>query len=376
MATKKNSELSLSHGEKVVSRRLRRKIEREEKSVNHGASRKVRVSVEQEYEERYDTNDKYIGNGIYQKLDGNLVLQSPGHHLKRLGDILPPEIIAELPKKEVVIEDAIYEEVDNEAQDNKQIQTEETHKVHKEETDKVDDANERKKRISEKAAELLKSTIDNKRDLALLNQYGLEIQHDTEFKHNVTEYRSNDSHKRCETYTTEYYEEPVFDSTLDFSMFGSPEKFKEFINLEGKNVVECIIQYVEEKSIKNKNYRKRYRMILTYILMLEEEWNITLFPQVIGALFWAKFERYLYNNGLSPHSVEQLFCNLRAVLKWSTRYGAKVKSDMDDIKYRGVDAKPKVALSDDDISHIYWFDIDSLKCRSHHKKTLKVISVF
>ena len=378
MTVKNSLEPSLSNGEKVVSRRLRRKVEREEKSVNHGASKKVRVSVEQEYEERYDTN---VEECVYQKPDGSLMLQAPGHQPTSLEDILSQEIIDELPKKE--IEDADYEEVTDNMntqetgnktrKDDERRVDEETQKTYKEDANKVNLAATRKKRMSEKAAEILKSTIDNKRDLVLLNQYGLEIKQDTVYTHSITEYKGKDARKRCETYSTEYWEDPVFDATLDFSMFGSPEQFKEFINLEGKTVVECITQYVDEKSVKNKNYRKRYRMILTYILMLEDEWNIKLYPQVIGALFWSKFERYLYNQGLSPHSVEQLFCNLRAVLKWSTRYGAKVKSDMEEIKYRGVDAKPKIALTEDDISHIYWFDIDSLKCRSHHKKTLRVV---
>lgn len=390
MTVQNTSKVSQTRNSNVMSRKMKRKVEVEKETVNHGASKRVRISVEQEYEEQYATNEneqKYLGNGIYQNSDGSMCLQAPGHQPNKLEHIFHPDIIETLQNKdnEPEIQDADFEEVKEE--NNVKVQEEknrekiesakqaeeELKKHYEEEEHEIDMAATRKKRMSEKAAELLNATIDNKRDIIQLNQYGLEIKQDTVYTHTITEFKEDGGQMQRENFSTEYWENPIFDNTVDFSMFGDPEQFKDYINLTGKTVVECIQQYVEAKSVKSKEYRKRYRMILTYILMLEEEWNITLYPQVIGTLFWAKFEHYLYNHNLSPHSVSALFYNLRAVLKWASRHGAKVKSDMEELNFMSVDAKPKIAMTEDDISRIYWFDIDALPCRQQHKKTLRLV---
>ncbi len=368
----------------ISAKRYKRKATMEEESKKHGASKLVRVSLETEYEETY-SNQCVNGGGPscivspepYIVLNKDSILSSVtdienvretigriSGVQRNKGYYLPEQIIS--PDKSFT-----------EYKKQERLPVKNTLSIHN--TESLDNKNSSKlslkSRMSQKAAEILKEFKNERKQEkeGRLVKYGYGKNSDLVVMHNVERYEDNMKYREYEIISAEYQESLLYDENLDFSMFGNPKDFEESVNLSGKTLVECIKAYVEQKSIKNKLYRKRYRLTLTYILLLEEEWKITLTPQVIGVLFGTMFERYLYNQGLAPHSVEQLIYNLRAVLKWSSRYGAKVKADMEDIRYRGVDAKPKIALSDDDISRIYWFDIDALKCRKHHKKTLKIV---
>ena len=383
MATKRSISVS-EDTKKVSSRRIRRKVEKEETTVNHGASRKVRISIEQELEEKYDTSIQEIPAEFVGKLPGTVSGRSAITDFNDIEDAIFEEVteddgntrkqlkLTSAPVNSEEIEDGFTDESDGVVSKEDMEFGDMDDDCVKEELERAMNMS-RKHRMSLKAAGMLKAPIDedNKEEIAELNEYGLEKKRDVVITHYVTRKESGMNRNEYEAISAEYWDDPTYDPTVDFSMFGNPDEFNDYINLSGKTLVDCIRMYVRTKSVKNKQYRRRYRMILTYVLMVEEEWKITLYPQVIGSLFWAKFERYLYNNGLSPHSVCQLILNLRAVLKWASGYGVKVKADMNEVNIKGVDAKPKIALSSDDISRIYWFDIDNLKCRRQHKATLK-----
>jgi site-specific recombinase XerD len=385
MATKRS--ILVSEDTKIVSsRRTRRTVEKEETTFDHGASKKVRISIEQELEEKYGMSRPGITAEIVEKLPVTVSGRSAITDFEDIEDAIFEEVtdddgsirkqmkVTSAPVTDEDIEDSFIDGSDDDVSKESIEFGDINDDCVKDELDRAMEMS-RKHRMSLKAASMLKAPIDedNKSEIAELNEYGLEKKRNVVITHYVTRQESGLNRNEYEAISAEYWDDPTYDPTVDFSMFGNPDDFNDYINLSGKTLVDCIRMYVRTKSVKNKQYRKRYRMILTYVLMVEEEWNITLYPQVIGSLFWAKFERYLYNNGLSPHSVCQLILNLRAVLKWSSGYGVKVKTDMNDINIKSVDAKPKIALSSDDISRIYWFDIDHLSCRKQHKATLKKV---
>ena len=358
----------------IRTKRCKQKTTREEISENHGASKRVKISIERSIE----NVDRYIGTGGYMSapsIDGTVSMMGKAAvtDIDVVEDAIFEEIkqskqIAKLPthneqSEATIIRTPLRSTVKNNYQNNQRLLVNYPNKT------EIDN-NDLKHRMSKKAYEILNASDQDKSEL---EKYGFNNYRDIVITHNIERSQDKMSYKESESLSAEYLENSLYDNTLNFSMFGNPQNFEESVNLSGKTLVECIKAFVEQKSIKNSQYRKRYRLILTYVLLLEEEWGITLSPQVIGVLFGTMFERYLYNQGLAPNSVEQLIYNLRAVLKWSARYGAKVKADMEEIRYRGVNAKPKIALSDDDISRIYWFDIDALNCRMHHKKTLKIV---
>ena len=372
------------NNKEISAKRYKRKATMEEVSKNHGASKLVRVSLETEYEEIY--NNQCVNGG------GPSCIESPEPYIVLNKDSIlssvtdienVKETIGRYPSVQGNKGYSLPEQIfspDQSFTEYKKLESlpvKNALSIHNAESLDIKNSSKLslKSRMSQKAAEILKEFKNECKQEAegILVKYGYGKKSDLVVTHNVERYEDNVKYREHEIIAAEYQESPLYDENLDFSMFGNPKDFEDSINLSNKNLVECIKAYVDFKSIKNKQYRKRYRMILTYILMLEDEWKITLYPQVVGAQFWSKFEQYLYKNELEPYTVEQLFCNLRAVLRWSAKYGVHFKAELDEIQYKGVDSKPKIALSDDDISRIYWFDIDSLKCRSHHKKALKVV---
>ena len=57
-------------------------------------------------------------------------------------------------------------------------------------------------------------------------------------------------------------------------------------------------------------------------------------------------------------------------MKWAALHGAQLSSDIDNYKIRPCDSKPKITLTEDEISRIAWFDINTIPVRKQHKATL------
>lgn len=95
-------------------------------------------------------------------------------------------------------------------------------------------------------------------------------------------------------------------------------------------------------------------------------------PDDITDIFYSTFSAWLTKNGVRYNSQKQYLSQIKACLTWGTRHHCPVSSTFD------VFDLPKqepftIALTPDEVSHIAHFDIDTLKCRSHHKKTLEKV---
>lgn len=357
---------------KISAKRFKQKATCEEIVEKHGASKRVKISLERSFEriDQYNGDDGFLNDPSIDETECFIgraaVTDIEAVEEAIFEEMRDSEGIAKLPSNIKPANDSV---LGNSKQKERRLLENLSNKSVPCGNDESP-SQQIKHRLSKKASEMLNANRCGKGEL--------EECHSSKNKnvvvsHSIKKYRDEKTLSEYESFSIEYQDAPIIDDGIDFSIFGNPQAYEDAIDLSKKNLVECIIAYVDHKSVKNQQYRKRYRMMLTYILMIEEEWDITLFPQVIGAQFLTKFVRFLFNNQLAPNTIEQLLYNLHAVLKWAAKYGAKVKADIDEMDFRGVGAKPKVALSEDDISRIYWFDIDSLRCRSHHKKTLKIV---
>ena len=171
----------------------------------------------------------------------------------------------------------------------------------------------------------------------------------------------------------EYDKSCLHNDKIDFSLFQNPEKFVSSLDLSKANIKECIVQYVNSRSHSRPKIREQYCMLLSYILKVEKENNLVLMPVVVGNLFWDMFESFLIDNGLAPNTIASICGQLRIVIRWAARFNAQIAIDLDDRRFESKNIKPAIALSEDDISHIYWFDIDSLNFRPQKKRTLKKV---
>lgn len=159
---------------------------------------------------------------------------------------------------------------------------------------------------------------------------------------------------------------------IDFGAFADPTKFEQHINCANKPVMWCMQEYVKYKSMSTDeaHVKNQFRSLFKYVLAIEEEFGVTLYPVVIGTMFMAQFEAYLISKKLSPGTIAGLCNLLKTVIKWSALYGAKIAIDIDQFKIKAQDSKPKVYLSDEDIVRIYYFNIGCLNVRPQLKRTL------
>lgn len=159
---------------------------------------------------------------------------------------------------------------------------------------------------------------------------------------------------------------------IDFEAFADPTKFEQRINLANKTMLECMSEYAKYKSMSmdEAHVKNQFRSLFKYVKLIEKEFNITLYPVVVGTMFMTQFESYLIVKGLSPGTIAGLCNSLKAIIKWSALHGSKIAIDIDQFKIKAQDSKPKVYLSDEEIVRIYYFNIDSIKARPQLKRTL------
>lgn len=161
---------------------------------------------------------------------------------------------------------------------------------------------------------------------------------------------------------------------VDFGIFANTSQFEHNIDLSESTVVECINAYVKVKIKANPNIKKQYAHTLLQIKNIERQWNVVLYPVVIGDLFWANFQKHLLDKDFSTSTINSISQKIACVLKWSAKYGAKISPTLEENQLQNTAKKPLISLSQDDVSRITYFDIDSIEdLRQDRKDTLKLV---
>ena len=331
-------------GSCTKARRVRQRAIREEVSENHGSSKRVKTTIETCIE----SLEHYNGvNRIHVP-----TIQSDAN-------IIDADIVV----------DADYEEITDRRQAT-EAKLKELPEVSKVESASNPQSEEErlKKEMALQAREMLGinelTETGNDMQMSTSGKQVLSFFHEREINTSGELIVVND---RC---SSEYREDPLFTQNLDFSIFEDYDKFKNKICLTGKSLKDCIVTYNKTK-FKIVKDRAKLNMLLTYILILEKTNNIVLKPEIIGSHFLYMFEYFLYNYGLAPSTISNLCCMLKQIIKWASHHGVVLQPDIDDWKYKPIDAKPKIALTEEDLMRIYWFDIKTLPFRPQKIRTLE-----
>lgn len=161
-------------------------------------------------------------------------------------------------------------------------------------------------------------------------------------------------------------------SVVDFGIFANTSQFEHSINLADATVVECINAYIDVKIKANPNIHKQYSHTLLHIKNIEKQWNVTLYPVVVGDLFWSNFHKHLLDKDFSTSTINGISQKIACVLKWSAKYGAKISPTLEENQIQASSKKPLISLSQDEVSRITYFDIDSItELRADRRENLK-----
>ena len=154
-------------------------------------------------------------------------------------------------------------------------------------------------------------------------------------------------------------------SNIDFQNYLSSSKDTvDFLDLSKASILEIIEELIKMKSKISPIYSKSYSSLIYHLKALEKQFNCTLMPHQITDIFWHNFIPFLLKQGLSLSSIKKACSQLRTVLNWGARYNAKVSPTYDVIKIPSY-CRQQIALTPDEVSHIYHFDLSTIDRRPH-----------
>ena len=174
-------------------------------------------------------------------------------------------------------------------------------------------------------------------------------------------------------YSHSLAESGVSYSDAAFSSYLSRSKENIFsFDLSNSPVLEIIKTLIRVKSKMSPSYGKSFSTLIFHLRNLESDFNCKIMPTQVTDIFWHNFIPYLINKGLALSSVRKVCSQLRTALDWGARYGARIAPTFDLIdipSYR----KEQIALTPDEVSHIYHFDLSTIKRRTQHLKKLEEV---
>ena len=174
-------------------------------------------------------------------------------------------------------------------------------------------------------------------------------------------------------YSHSLAESGVSYSDAAFSSYLSRSKENIFsFDLSNSPVLDIIKTLIRVKSKMSPNYGKSFSTLIFHLRNLESDFNCKIMPTQVTDIFWHNFIPYLIEKGLALSSVRKVCSQLRTALDWGARYGARIAPTFDLIdipSYR----KEQIALTPDEVSHIYHFDLSTIKRRKQHLKKLEEV---
>lgn len=144
------------------------------------------------------------------------------------------------------------------------------------------------------------------------------------------------------------------------------------LDLSNATLLEVIAELIKMKSKMSPNYAKSFSTLIYNLRGIESQFKCSLMPHQVTDIFWHNFIPYLLGKGLSLSSIKKVCSQLRTALDWGARYGAKIAPTFDMVKIPPY-CRQQVALTPDEVSHIYHFDISTIKRRPQHLKKLEQV---
>lgn len=120
------------------------------------------------------------------------------------------------------------------------------------------------------------------------------------------------------------------------------------------------------------NYAKSFSSLIYHLRGIESQFGCSIMPYQITDVFWHNFIPYMINKGLALSSIKKACSQLRTAIDWGARYGAKISPTFDLVSISPY-CRKQIALTPDEVSHIYHFDISTIKRKSQHLKKLEKV---
>lgn len=158
-----------------------------------------------------------------------------------------------------------------------------------------------------------------------------------------------------------------------FANYLAASKDQAFVlDLSEASLMEVIEQLVMMKSKMSPNYGRGYVCLRNNLRIIEQQFGCVLKPHQITDVFWHHFVPFLLQRGLALSSIKTMCSQLRAALEWGARHQAKISPTFDLIKLPSY-CHQQIALTPDEVSHIYHFDLSTIDRRPQHLRKLESV---
>lgn len=165
----------------------------------------------------------------------------------------------------------------------------------------------------------------------------------------------------------------AYSPSSDFGTYLQISKDQLFVlDLSQATLIEIIDEQIKVKQKLSPKYGKGMSCLKKHLRLIEEQFGCTLMPVQITDIFWIHFTHHLQCNGISIPSVKTLCSQLRSTLAWASRHRAVISPSYDVIQLPSCKHQ-QIALTPDDVSRIYHFDINSLPKRPQYLRHLEKI---
>lgn len=159
----------------------------------------------------------------------------------------------------------------------------------------------------------------------------------------------------------------------NYNSFGDylSKPFESFsIDLSNKSLIYCIDKLIEVKIKMSPLYGKHYSSLKNNLRLIEKDFGCIIMPYHITDIFWCNFIPYLTNRGISLSTVKTICSQLKTAVQWAGRHRAKISDTYDMVKIPPY-CHEQIALTPDEVSHIYHFDISSINRRSQYVRHIE-----
>lgn len=165
----------------------------------------------------------------------------------------------------------------------------------------------------------------------------------------------------------------VINSSTNFAEYLSKPVGNISIDLSNATLIECIYEMIRVKSSLSIECEKHHSCLIHNLKTIQSVFGCTLTPLHVTDIFWSYFISYLTNErGLSLSTIKTICSQLKTSLQWASRHNAKVSDTYDILKIPPY-CHEQIALTPDEISHIYHFDVHSIPRRKQYIRNMEKV---
>lgn len=142
------------------------------------------------------------------------------------------------------------------------------------------------------------------------------------------------------------------------------------IDLSDATLLEVIDSLISVKNKLSPSYGKHFSSLKFQLKNLQNDFKCVLMPYHVTDVFWCNFIPYLLSKGLALSSIKTCCSQLKTAIGWAAKHNARISGSYDILKIPPY-CHQQIALTMDEVSHIYHFDVSTIERNAQYRKHIE-----